>query len=155
MKLVALDHRDVLCGRSTECQKHDGNQYLKSLIDRHLPKYAQAENKSDKSLILREIIGNIIMRGGRFLKKDCLSECYFVAGIKSARWVLKDYEMSNQVTWQVEINNASYVVTKWDTVFVKLWQLTNLNLCGDSIKWNMFWALARSPSATKPQSNLK
>jgi hypothetical protein len=85
MKLVVPEHRDVLCGRGTECQKHDGNQYLKSLIDRHLPKYAQAENKSEKSLILREIIRSIIMRGGRFLKKDCSLECYFVAGIKSAR----------------------------------------------------------------------
>jgi hypothetical protein len=85
MKLTIPDNRDVLCGRGSSCQKHFGNRYLKRLIDRHLPKYAQAGNKSDKSLILREIIRSILVRGGRFLKKDCSSEGYFVAGMKSAR----------------------------------------------------------------------
>lgn len=73
---------DVICGRGRTTFNHPGNAAFRNVIKDYLPSYSNAESKSDKSIILCDIIEQVRegSPNGGFVKKDT----------KSGRW----YEVS-------------------------------------------------------------
>jgi len=61
--------QDVLFGRGARTNLHAGNIYFRSIVDSVQLQYASAP-KMDKKLIASQIVHEIKLRKGRFLKKD-------------------------------------------------------------------------------------
>lgn len=78
---------DILCGRGAECLNHEGNIKFRHVIEDNLDRYIQSKTKSEKSLIIREIVQQLNNRGrpGGFIRKDLLTRRYFEVGDFAAR----------------------------------------------------------------------
>ena len=50
---------DILCGRGRECFNHEGNRRFRRMIDLSLPRYLQAETKTEKTSIVSSIVDNV------------------------------------------------------------------------------------------------
>ncbi|KAL3932648.1 MAG: hypothetical protein SGBAC_010751 [Bacillariaceae sp.] len=59
---------DVLCGQSRICANHTGNRRFQVILDIYASRYEAANNKQDKMMLTKEIVGCIATSGGRFLK---------------------------------------------------------------------------------------
>lgn len=72
---------DVICGRGNECMHHIGNKYFRQLLNNNLMRYTNVEMKSEKSIIIIDMI-RIIQNesGGKFIKKDLLTGKYQEVG---------------------------------------------------------------------------
>ena len=62
----------VLCGRGKEYTSSTGNKHLKSLVQKYLKPYSQAQSKIAKSSIVSEIMGQIkgLCSGAAFVKLE-------------------------------------------------------------------------------------
>jgi hypothetical protein len=76
---------DVICSRGKKAKCHPGNTYFQSIIQQTVEKYAKAEGKLGKSLIVSEIIDTIRRKSpdGGFVKQD--SGKWYEVGDWSAR----------------------------------------------------------------------
>jgi hypothetical protein len=63
---------DVICSRGNKAKNHQGNQIFQSIIGRSAERYAKAEGKLGKSLIVSEIIDTVRRKSpnGGFVKQD-------------------------------------------------------------------------------------
>ena len=79
-------HNDILCGRGAECLNHEGNKRFRQLIDDNLELYIHTKTKSEKSIIIREIVKRIRNQSlpSGFVRKDLLTGQYFEVGEFSA-----------------------------------------------------------------------
>eukprot|EP00547_Thalassionema_nitzschioides_P006137 CAMPEP_0194213182 /NCGR_PEP_ID=MMETSP0156-20130528/13563_1 /TAXON_ID=33649 /ORGANISM="Thalassionema nitzschioides, Strain L26-B" /LENGTH=435 /DNA_ID=CAMNT_0038941155 /DNA_START=77 /DNA_END=1384 /DNA_ORIENTATION=- len=76
---------DVLCGRGKYKTTHYGNQLLqKDMVDRYTD-FIRANNRFEKSLLVRDCIQAVLRRGGRFLKKKNNTGDWYVTGYPDAR----------------------------------------------------------------------
>lgn len=66
---VPVEH-DVICGRGNSCKNHNGNVFLRSVIGRNLPNYLTASTKTDKSIVVSQIVKEIRNEGGNFVRQD-------------------------------------------------------------------------------------
>jgi hypothetical protein len=60
---------DVLLGRGTGPNDHQGNQIFRDLIDSRLNAFTTARSREDQIMVIRDTIAAVYARGGRFLKK--------------------------------------------------------------------------------------
>jgi hypothetical protein len=61
---------DVICGRGNTCRNHNGNINFRSIIERHLPNYLNANTKTDKSIVVSRIVAAIRHEGGDFVRQE-------------------------------------------------------------------------------------
>jgi hypothetical protein len=61
---------DVICGRGNTCRNHNGNINFRSIIERHLPNYLNANTKTDKSIVVSRIVTAIRHEGGDFVRQE-------------------------------------------------------------------------------------
>jgi hypothetical protein len=64
-----LNPMDVLLGRGTGPNDHQGNQIFRDLIDSRLNAYTTARSREDQIIVIMDTIAIVYARGGRFLKK--------------------------------------------------------------------------------------
>jgi hypothetical protein len=79
-----LHANDVLCGRGGATNNFIGNKRFRDLVQDHKARYLAAK-KNDKQKIARQIVTIIQERGGRFLRKDDMSDAWIDIGEKKAR----------------------------------------------------------------------
>jgi hypothetical protein len=62
---------DVICGRGKAARNHQGNRYLRSLIEDAVGRYETARNRMEKTVLVTEIIDKIRSkgRGATFVKQ--------------------------------------------------------------------------------------
>jgi hypothetical protein len=70
---------DVICGRGKDCSDHIGNVKFRALVKEKLNRYANAANKTEKSLIIMETI-NEVRLVGRFIRKETGLASFIDAG---------------------------------------------------------------------------
>jgi hypothetical protein len=61
---------DVICGRGRRAARHVGNRRFRLVIQLYLDKYMRARTKSDKSLVVIEIVEIFRRANGTFVKPD-------------------------------------------------------------------------------------
>jgi hypothetical protein len=61
---------DIICGRGRRAARHVGNRRFSLVIQLYLDKYSRAQTKSDKSLVVIEIVDIFRSVGGTFVKPD-------------------------------------------------------------------------------------
>ncbi len=61
---------DVICGRGRRAARHVGNRRFKLVIQLYLDKYLRARTKSDKTLVVIEIVDIFRRVNGIFVKPD-------------------------------------------------------------------------------------
>jgi len=74
---------DVLCDRSRFAFNHIGNRRFRITVETKVPHYAVATHKSDRSRIVRSIVGIIHGAGGRFLTRSNCGEWKQVSKVRS------------------------------------------------------------------------
>lgn len=84
-KCVAPTKNDVKCGRGASNFKHPGNQYLRSLIAPQVELYSTCTVRTQKTAIIRDIIGGIYRMGGKFIKYDHPSLKWYDGGLEAAK----------------------------------------------------------------------
>ena len=67
-KITVRSQRDVLCGRGVPIGKHYGNILLHTAINKYREKYLDSP-RTDKPVIIRQIVQEIKAAGARFLKR--------------------------------------------------------------------------------------
>jgi hypothetical protein len=67
---IMLTENDVLCGRGGITNSHSGNMVFRSLVRARKLSYINAPKRCDKPRIAREIVAEILQRGGRFLERS-------------------------------------------------------------------------------------
>jgi hypothetical protein len=67
--IVDYHQQDVLLGRGTGPNEHQGNRFYRSLVKQKKEEYLSCTGRSGKDLLLMEIIQAVWASGGRFLKK--------------------------------------------------------------------------------------
>jgi hypothetical protein len=81
-----LGDNDVYCGRGRKCTYHIGNRRFRNIIVANLSRYNTATTRSEKSLIIYEIVDYIRSlcvatgHGIGFVKRDHRSGIYYEAG---------------------------------------------------------------------------
>jgi hypothetical protein len=73
----------VICGRGKESYNHAGNHRFRMVASMFIKRYSQATNKTDKSVIVSDIVTMIHQSGGMFCKHEKGS--WFKVGEHSAR----------------------------------------------------------------------
>mmetsp|Transcript_3897 Transcript_3897/g.5951 ORF Transcript_3897/g.5951 Transcript_3897/m.5951 type:complete len:295 (-) Transcript_3897:163-1047(-) len=68
---------DVLCGRGGKINEHPGNVRFRAIVEQYKEQYNLASNKNNKANISRDVVGQIYDVGGRFLKKDAMTNLWF------------------------------------------------------------------------------
>jgi hypothetical protein len=70
-RVVVVDYhqQDVLLGRGTGPNEHQGNRFYRDLAKQKSEEYLSCTGRSGKDLLVMEIIQAVWARGGRFLKK--------------------------------------------------------------------------------------
>ena len=61
---------DIICGRGRRAARHVGNRRFSLVIQLYLDKYVRAKTKSDKSLVVIEIVEIFRRVNGTFVKPD-------------------------------------------------------------------------------------
>jgi len=59
---------DILCGQSSICASHLGNQRLQVVLDMYTVRYNEATSKQERMVITKDIVACIHNTSGRFLK---------------------------------------------------------------------------------------
>jgi hypothetical protein len=77
-----LAENDILCGRGKKCFRHIGNENFRKLVQANLRSYAAAPTKTEKTLIIREVIKRVqdSSPNGGFVKHDPLTGRYYEVG---------------------------------------------------------------------------
>ena len=73
----------VICGRGKDSYNHAGNHRFRMVASMFVKRYSQASNKTDKSVIVSDIVTMIHQSGGMFCKLEKGS--WFKVGEHSAR----------------------------------------------------------------------
>ena len=76
-------NKDVLCGRGKTNFFHEGNEKFRQVVGAYLEAYINAQNRSQKSAIVKEIADCVMQQGGRFLKLR--KGEWYDGGVKTAR----------------------------------------------------------------------
>jgi hypothetical protein len=76
---------DILCGRGKGCSNHDGNKIFSAAVLVNLPRYADAEKRIDKSIVVSSVVASLREKGAQFLKFDNKTERWYEIGDKQAR----------------------------------------------------------------------
>eukprot|EP00546_Thalassionema_frauenfeldii_P020157 CAMPEP_0178903416 /NCGR_PEP_ID=MMETSP0786-20121207/5143_1 /TAXON_ID=186022 /ORGANISM="Thalassionema frauenfeldii, Strain CCMP 1798" /LENGTH=422 /DNA_ID=CAMNT_0020574781 /DNA_START=49 /DNA_END=1317 /DNA_ORIENTATION=- len=76
--------QDVICTLGKFAYGHEGNMWLQKLMMDYQDGFLNAENRFQKSVIVRQCIQSVLARGGRFLKEK-------IKGRKDA-WVIASWE---------------------------------------------------------------
>jgi hypothetical protein len=76
-------NKDVLCGRGKTNFFHEGNAKFRQAVGAYLEDYIEAQNRSQKSAIVKEIADCVLQQGGRFLKLR--KGEWYDGGVKTAR----------------------------------------------------------------------
>lgn len=84
MIYVAPADNDVLCGRGRVAFKNPGNKSLRQLIVTSLNDYISS-SRSEKTVVIRQIVLSVMDRGGRFLKYDKDAEMWYDGGMAVAK----------------------------------------------------------------------
>ena len=75
---------DVLCGRDKLAFNNAGNRRMRVSVAMVLPKYLEAENRNEKSLLIKSVVSSIHDCGGRFLKYCPKTRSYLELSEKKA-----------------------------------------------------------------------
>jgi hypothetical protein len=67
--VVDFHQQDVLLGRGTGPNEHQGNRFFRSLVKQKKEEYTSCTGRSGKDRIVTEVIHAVWASGGRFLKK--------------------------------------------------------------------------------------
>jgi len=62
--------KDILCGRGNVFSNHEGNRYFGKVIRSNIREYKAASNRTEKIIVVDEILEEIQMSGARFAKID-------------------------------------------------------------------------------------
>eukprot|EP00547_Thalassionema_nitzschioides_P004648 CAMPEP_0194214202 /NCGR_PEP_ID=MMETSP0156-20130528/15339_1 /TAXON_ID=33649 /ORGANISM="Thalassionema nitzschioides, Strain L26-B" /LENGTH=202 /DNA_ID=CAMNT_0038942421 /DNA_START=123 /DNA_END=731 /DNA_ORIENTATION=+ len=73
-----ITDKDVICERGGKSNRHAGTKRYRGMIEQHKAEYQSLTAKIAKTNLSRNIIAQIQNTGGRFLKKDDVSQNYFV-----------------------------------------------------------------------------
>jgi len=73
-----ITDKDVICERGGKSNRHAGTKRYRGMIEKFKPQYQSLTSKTAKTNLSRKIISTIQENGGRFLKKDEISQKYFV-----------------------------------------------------------------------------
>eukprot|EP00536_Pseudo-nitzschia_multiseries_P011546 jgi/Psemu1/308325/fgenesh1_kg.400_\ len=92
---------DVLLGRGRPFQLYSGNLALTATIDRYRTEYTSSK-KMHKKAITAEIVSNILLSGGRFLKK-----------VNSDRDTGIDWEVVDFETARLKVSHSFRTLSKW------------------------------------------
>lgn len=100
---------DVLCGRGKTAFQHAGNMWLRLKIAKAVQEFEQCKSRVEKTKLVRSIVKDVLNRGGRFLKRDCRDDEWYLAGYTDARekvaHALRDAS-SNKVKCMKEIRRC-------------------------------------------------
>lgn len=77
------DNQDVLLGRGGATNNHEGNKRFRAVVASHQEQYL-ASKKKDKAIISRSIVGIIQSNGGRFLRKNPVTDAWETVDDKKA-----------------------------------------------------------------------
>lgn len=76
---------DVLFGRGGRSNNHEGNATYRGIVSKLEDKYKLCSNRTEKNVVIEEVIRKIESRGGNFLKKD-----------KKLGWFVEDKSIVHQ-----------------------------------------------------------
>ena len=77
---------DVLLGRGAGCWNHPGNRKFRGVVHKHLSSYDNAKLRVEKTHIVSVILDEVRANGGRFLKRNQLTE----------KWRVVDQRVANE-----------------------------------------------------------
>jgi hypothetical protein len=68
MQFIEPTHKDVLLGRTQTSFNNFGNKMFRQRIHALVPRYLNARSRTDKTMLIKNLIVSITAEGGRFLK---------------------------------------------------------------------------------------
>jgi hypothetical protein len=74
-----------LCGRGKGCSNHDGNKIFSAAILVNISRYADAEKRIEKSIVVSTVVTSLRDKGAQFLKFDEKTERWYDIGDRQAR----------------------------------------------------------------------
>ena len=77
---------DVLLGRGAGCWNHPGNRKFRDIVHKHLCSYDNAKLRVEKTHIVSIILREVLESGGRFLKRNHVTE----------KWDIVDQRVANE-----------------------------------------------------------
>ena len=80
-----LRDRDICCGRGKGCWNHPGNQMFQTIIHASVQRYADAQSKNEKSLVVASIVESLTSSGARFVKLEKQTGRWYDIGRTQAR----------------------------------------------------------------------
>jgi hypothetical protein len=76
---------DVLCGTGNANANHPGNKLFSLTISKYVEIYEIADSKKEKMDVSKAALEELFLLGVRFLKKDRVCQCWYVASEKVGR----------------------------------------------------------------------
>lgn len=83
MTEACINENDVLCGRGGATNTHIGNKRFRAVVAEYQEEYLRARKK-EKALIALQVVERIKQNGGRFLKRDNISDVWVEVPTKKA-----------------------------------------------------------------------
>jgi hypothetical protein len=76
---------DVLCGKSSVCFQHEGNERFRQLIAKYAQSYELAITKKSKMAVVMNVVNTVLARGGRFLVSNEENGAWMDGGVKQGK----------------------------------------------------------------------
>lgn len=68
-RIIAANPTDIICGRGYHIVNHRGNLNLHLLVNGYREEYLKAKQRSDKTRIIKHVLGELKSAGARFIRK--------------------------------------------------------------------------------------